>query len=48
MKLLLDENIQCVVGKNSVPFGEVQCPRIDDYADGVDTIKFLLNLNSKE
>jgi hypothetical protein len=44
-KLLLDKNIQCVTGKHSIPLGEAQCPRINDYADGVDTIKFLLDLN---
>jgi len=46
-KLLLDENIQCVAGKNSIAFGDVQCPQIDDYADGIDTMRFLLNLSSK-
>lgn len=40
--------IQCVVSKqpfgNSVPFGKAQEPGLSDYADGVDTIKFLLEL----
>jgi len=45
-KLLLNENIQCVAGKNSIPFGDVQCPHIDDYADGIDTMRFLLNLSA--
>lgn len=43
--------IQCIVTKNalqigSLPcfgFGQAQCPAIHDYADGVDTIAFLLN-----
>lgn len=35
-------NIQCIVGKNFVPFGQAQCPAIDDYADGEDTLNFLL------
>jgi hypothetical protein len=45
MALLLDENIQCVAGNHNIPFGEVQCPQISDYADGVDTVKFLLDLD---
>lgn len=47
MALLLDENIQCVAGNHNIPFGEVQCPQISDYADGVDTVKFLLGLDDK-
>ena len=39
------ENIQCVVGTDYVPFGKAQSPSISDYADGVDTIQFLLSLN---
>lgn len=43
------ENIQCIVSKpelidGSVPFGQAQSPSISDYADGVDTMEFLLNL----
>lgn len=38
------ENIQCVVGKERLPFGEGQKPGLTDFADGVDTLKFLLNL----
>ncbi len=33
--------IQCVVGKQHIQFGEAQCPKLDDYADGVDTMDFL-------
>lgn len=40
------EQIQCVVGhgilKNEVEFGNTQHPELWDYADGVDTITFLL------
>ncbi|MCB0475373.1 MAG: acyl-CoA reductase [Flavobacteriaceae bacterium] len=47
-RLLLDTDlIQCVVGKNlpgAVPFGETQQPRLNDYADGVDTLAFLSHL----
>lgn len=35
--------VQCVVGKNGIDFGQAQHPLLSDYADGVDTIKFLLN-----
>ncbi len=38
----LDESIQCIVGKNHVPFGQSQFPRLWDYADRMDTIDFLL------
>ena len=43
----LDSNkgsIQIVVGKNHVPFGQAQCPQLDDYADGVDVMKWLEEL----
>lgn len=36
--------IQCVTGHGHLPFGQAQCPSIMDYADGVDTLKFLVNL----
>jgi len=40
------EKIQCIVSyqgnyEGSQPFGQAQLPQIDDYADGVDTMKFL-------
>jgi hypothetical protein len=42
------EQIQCVVSsgitKDSIPFGTTQQPQLWDYADGVDTMTFLLNL----
>nr|WP_298998646.1 acyl-CoA reductase [uncultured Allomuricauda sp.] len=42
------EKIQCVVSKgwfdDEIPFGQTQDPRLNDYADGVDTMDFLLNL----
>jgi hypothetical protein len=37
------ENIQCVVGDHYVPFGHSQLPSLSDYADGVDTMKFLIS-----
>lgn len=42
------DQIQCVVGKDlkfeTVAFGQTQQPQLWDYADGVDTMKFLLEL----
>jgi len=38
------EKIQCVVGKGYLPFGTAQAPGLSDYADGVDTMKFLCGL----
>ena len=43
----LDENkegIQAVVGRGHIPFGQAQSPKLDDYADGVDTMDFLSSL----
>jgi hypothetical protein len=43
-----EDKIQCVVAsdklgfENSVPFGKAQSPELWDYADGVDTMEFLL------
>ena len=39
---LLKGKIQCVVSKHNVPFGKAQWPHLWDYADGIDTIEFLL------
>ena len=40
------EKIQCVVinDKNNVAFGSTQCPKLDDYADNIDTLDFLLKI----
>ncbi len=41
------EKIQCITGSNkfsNVPFGRSQFPEVSDYADGVDTLKFLEQL----
>lgn len=37
-------DIQTIIGKNNIPFGMAQFPALNDYADGIDTIYFLLNL----
>jgi hypothetical protein len=39
---LLKEKIQCIVGRHNIPFGQAQSPHLWDYADGIDTIEFLL------
>ena len=39
------DQIQCIVGSNQIPFGDAQKPQLNDYADNVDTIKFLSELH---
>ena len=39
-----NEDVQCIVGKQHIPFGKAQQPSLTDYADGVDVMKFLLTL----
>lgn len=34
-------------GLRTVPFGSNQCPSLSDYADGVDTLSFLLSLSTQ-
>jgi hypothetical protein len=44
-KLVRDENnIQCIAGRGFIPFGQTQSPALGDYADHVDTMKFLVSL----
>jgi hypothetical protein len=38
-----DKNIQCIVGQE-IPFGKAQQPSLAEYADGRDTMQFLLSL----
>lgn len=46
--LEIEENIQVIVSNTGMPdeidFGETQTPMLWDYADGVDTMEFLLNI----
>ncbi len=47
-----EEHIQCIVSsqpwlKESIPFGTAQKPELWDYADGVDTMEFLLSLRQQ-
>ena len=39
-----NENLQCIVGRQWLPFGKSQRPELSDYADGTDTMKFLRSL----
>ena len=44
-----EDKIQCVVTEKafmerSFDFGKAQIPSLMDYADGIDTMKFLLNI----
>jgi len=42
------DKIQCIIGnasQSTIPFGQGQHPALSDYADQVDTMKFLSNLN---
>jgi hypothetical protein len=43
--LMDNKSIQCVVGSQHTPFGQAQCPDIDTFADGVDTVAFLKTLS---
>ncbi len=43
------EKIQCIacqtdLGSNAIAPGSTQCPSLDDYADNINTLEFLLNL----
>lgn len=37
-------DLQCIIGHGLIPFGQAQFPSITDYADGTDTLGFLLSL----
>jgi Acyl-CoA reductase (LuxC) len=43
-KMSENADLQCIVGKGFTAFGKSQSPTINDYADGVDTLKFLCDL----
>jgi hypothetical protein len=42
----LNERIQCVIGRDYIPFGKAQSPYLWDYADGTDTLDFILKKKS--
>jgi hypothetical protein len=35
--------IQCIVGHGHIPFGKAQCPALNEYADHIDTVQFLIS-----
>ena len=37
-------DLQCLVGRDKIPFGKSQSPSLTDYADGVDTLAFVSRL----
>jgi len=53
ISLLSQQNeLQCIIGNvtnlntlKTIPFGNAQKPALNDYADGIDTLKFLTELN---
>ncbi|MDR1887406.1 MAG: hypothetical protein LBQ70_05765 [Prevotellaceae bacterium] len=47
------DSIQCVVSKvggieNAIPFGYTQQPELTDYADGIDTMEFLVSVSARK
>jgi len=43
-KLTSNQDIQCITGYSGLAFGQAQSPSLMDYADGTDTMQFLLTL----
>jgi len=39
--LNVNPDLQCVIGREFIPFGQAQCPALDDFADRVNTMEFL-------
>jgi hypothetical protein len=42
--LKINTDVQCVVGKDHLPFGDSQKPGLSDFADGINSLQFLLKL----
>lgn len=40
------DEIQAIIGSEYIPFGQAQCPKLDDFADNINTLKFLNALNA--
>ena len=40
-----NDDIQCIIGEGGLPFGTAQHPGLFSYADGVDTLQFLLGIS---
>ncbi len=45
LKMEFSDDIQCITGREYIPFGKSQFPFLWDYADNTDTIDFLLKKN---
>lgn len=45
-ELQSSEDVQAIVGKDYIGFGQAQHPSLTDYADGIDTMDFLKNLKA--
>lgn len=43
-ELAKNENVQAIIGNRGIPFGKAQQPGIYEYADGIDTMQFLLTV----
>jgi hypothetical protein len=43
-QIKVNESIQCIIGKGFIDFGKAQQPSLTDYADGIDTMKFIMEL----
>jgi hypothetical protein len=41
-------DLQCITGSQFIPFGQAQHPSLSSFPDGVDTLAFLLSLQSPE
>jgi hypothetical protein len=39
-----EDKLQCIVGSDYIPFGQSQTPKIEEFADDVNTVEFLNNL----
>jgi hypothetical protein len=39
-----NDEIQCIVSRDNIPFGVSQKPGLFDYADQTDTMQFLLSI----
>lgn len=46
LNALNPEVIQCIVGHGHTPFGMAQTPGITDFADGIDTMDFLMRIRN--
>jgi hypothetical protein len=44
IELEKNESIQAIIGEHHLPFGSAQQPGLFQYADGVDTMQFLLSI----